>query len=592
MLAGVLALTLLGMTAGAQAQDTDEVSTKDATPTFNTKVNLVMIPVVVRDRNGRAIGTLTKENFQLLDRGKLQTITRFQVEKESERVKPLEIKDDDSGDPGGEPVAPAAAKAPGAVIPGRFLGLLFDDMHMQAGELSESRNAARDFLAQSLRPDERVAVYTTSGRIAVDFSDDLNRVVEAMMKIMPRVEVTSHDCPPVTFYEGDRIMNHNDGGMLNLAAMDAKVCTNNNDLPAPPHNGGPSPNAEQIAAENLLSQNMAKSAAEAAVAAGEKDSRIAMDKIREISRRMASAPGERTLVLISGGFYLTDFERHEEADMIDAAIRAGVTINTLDARGLYTIVAGGDASQSVYNRSNGGDATTLRAKLAQTEHLAMGDVLGELADGTAGVMFTGNNDLKEGFRRVTEPPEFIYLLGFSPEALKLDGTYHVLKVSLNVKTDASLVARRGYYAPSRDADESEIARQEIREALYSRSEMQEIPIRLQTQFFKTDDQRAKLSLVAKIDLKPLRFRKENGRELELLILAAGVFDRNGKLISQVWRTVEMRLREDTFEQRVNAGITVKNSLDLTPGNYVLRVVLRDQEGKMMTARNHVVEIPY
>jgi hypothetical protein len=115
---------------------------------------------------------------------------------------------------------------------------------------------------------------------------------------------------------------------------------------------------------------------------------------------------------------------------------------------------------------------------------------------------------------------------------------------------------------------------------------------VQTQFFKTDDAKAKLSLVAKIDLRPLHFRKENGRELNLLILAAGVFDRNGKLIGQVWRTVEMRLKEDSFEERVNAGITVKNSLDLTPGNYVLRVVLRDQEGKMMTARNHVVEIPY
>jgi len=38
--------------------------------TFQTKVNLVLVPAVVRGRDGKAIGTLRREDFELFDRGK------------------------------------------------------------------------------------------------------------------------------------------------------------------------------------------------------------------------------------------------------------------------------------------------------------------------------------------------------------------------------------------------------------------------------------------------------------------------------------------------------------------------------------------
>src|SRR5580704_7285808 len=89
-------LSIAGTAALAQetpkpevATPTQEVATKEATPTFSSKVNLVMVPVVVRDKSGHAVGTLKKEDFLLFDRGKPQTITRFQIEKEADRIKPV-----------------------------------------------------------------------------------------------------------------------------------------------------------------------------------------------------------------------------------------------------------------------------------------------------------------------------------------------------------------------------------------------------------------------------------------------------------------------------------------------------------------------
>jgi VWFA-related protein len=548
---------------------TQEVATKDNTATFSSRVNLVMVPVVVRDKSGHAVGTLKKEDFVLSDRGKPQVITRFQIEKEADRIKPVLIASDDADVP--KPEGAESGPSPkSAVIPSRFIAYVFDDLHLQIGDMQQARSAARQHLAENLRPDERVAIYTTSGKVMLDFTDDLGKIGEAMVKIFPKIQMAQHDCPPISFYQADMIINHNDPVATQVAVADLGACA---------------------MVSGQAAQSMVTAAANQALSYGEQDSRIALGVLNDIARRMAAAPGERTMVLISGGFYLTEFERRDELDLIDRAIRSNVTVSGLDARGLYALGPDLSASSSS-NQSQSQSINNLRASFQRMEQLSSSDVMGELADGTGGIFFQNNNDLREGYKRTTQPPEFIYMLGFSPQNLKLDGAYHNLKVSLTVKNGTTLVARRGYYAPRHEADEAELAHEEIREALFSREEIQDIPIQVQTQFFKTDDEKAKLAVLARVDLKPLRFRKDQGRNWDNLVIVAGVFDRNGNLVTAIQKTIEMRLKDETFDQRVNAGILIKSSLDVTPGSYVVRVVLRDQEGKMMTARNRVVEIPY
>jgi VWFA-related protein len=70
--------------------------------------------------------------------------------------------------------------------------------------------------------------------------------------------------------------------------------------------------------------------------------------------------------------------------------------------------------------------------------------MADFAYGTGGTFFHNNNDLEIGLRRTADPPEFVYVLGFSPQ--RLDGKFHKLKVKVNQSEKLTVQARQGYYA--------------------------------------------------------------------------------------------------------------------------------------------------
>ena len=152
-------------------------------------------------------------------------------------------------------------------------------------------------------------------------------------------------------------------------------------------------------------------------------------------------------------------------------------------------------------------------------------------------------------------------------------------------------ARRGYSAPKHAIDPEEQARDEIREAVYSREELHDIPVDLNLQFFKSGEVQAKLSVLARVDIRNLRYRKVSDRNNDKLTIVSGVFDRNGNFISGLEKIVELRLRDETLAKLPASGINIRSTFDLTPGSYVLRLVVRDAEGQTMAARNGAVQIP-
>ncbi len=275
--------------------------------------------------------------------------------------------------------------------------------------------------------------------------------------------------------------------------------------------------------------------------------------------------------------------------MVDRATRANIVINTIDARGLYAPDLMGDiANPSRDALRTAGFKTSYRVAAQSAQE----DVLAQLADGTGGTFFHSRNDVDEAMRQAGAAPAFSYLLGFSPQNLKIDGRYHALKVSLTNKEKFNIQARHGYYAPRSIVDPAEATKEEIREALFSQEEIRDLPVELQTQFFRKDEAEARLAVLTRLDVKGMHFRKAEGRNNDKLTIVTGIFDENGNYITGGEKIVEMRLLDTTYDRLSHSGFTVKSSFDVKPGTYLVRLVVRDSEGAQMAARNGAVVIPY
>src|ERR1700689_2615559 len=112
-------LCLAAVYAQAPADKSPEIASRDAPSTFSSKVNLVMVPVVVRDSKGKAIGTLKKEDFQLFDKGKPQVISKFTIEKADGRTAPMAVT--------AEPDLDAPKPVEGLNLANQFVAYVFDD---------------------------------------------------------------------------------------------------------------------------------------------------------------------------------------------------------------------------------------------------------------------------------------------------------------------------------------------------------------------------------------------------------------------------------------------------------------------------------
>jgi len=549
------------------AREVQEVSSRDTPATFKVHVNNVLVRVVVRDSHGKVVANLKKEDFQLYDGRKLQSVTSFAIENPRTHTVPVTTSPE-PGTPSSD-ADPAAVKA--ASLPQRFVSMVFDDLHMSMQDAVFVRDSATRFFS-ALAPSDRVSMNTTSGQLTQDFTDDHSLLEKALLGIVPR-PLSHHDmtdCPDISYYQADLIANKNEAQALAVATEDTIQCAFNGDT------------TMQAAA-----QAQAQMMAQRVVSEGDNETEYAYRHLEAILRRMTSLPGQRVMVLVSPGFIMSTLQ-YDASDLVDRATRDNVVINTIDARGLYAPDVMGDiANPPRDSLRTAGYKSTYRVAAQSAQE----DVLAEFADGTGGKFYHNRNDVDAAMREAGAAPEVSYVLGFSPQNLKFDGRFHTLKVSLSTKEKFNVQARHGYFAPRSASDPVQIAKEEMQQALFSQEEILDIPVDLQTQYFKNDQVGARLSVLTRLDVKSVRFRKVLDRNNDQLTIVTGIFDENGQYVAGVEKIIEMKLRNTTYERLTHSGLTVKSSFDVKPGTYLVRLVVRDAEGAQMAARNGAVVIP-
>jgi VWFA-related protein len=550
----------------AQSLSPSELTTSEIQPTFRIQAqrNLVVVRVVVRNSKGSPVPTLRKEDFRLFDDGKPQTIAHFAIEAAAGRspgaVTPVRREVD---------VEALPETAPALSTPERYLALYFDDLNSAFDELVRAREAADHYLAGNLQPEDRVGIFTSSGSDELDFTDDRGKLHEVLHKLTAHPRVNPRlECPEISDFQADRIVNLEDPDAIAVAADEV---------------------VNRCHEEPRDVEARVKMYARQALGQYEMQARFALQGLEQVIRRLGTAPGQRNLTLISSGFMPLGLQ-FLVGEVADRAVRSGVVISSLDPKGLAVLLRTSDASRQ-YLPVAPHLQTAIRVLDAGRESAAS-EVLAELAEATGGEFFHSSNDLDAGFRRTTAAPEVYYVLAFSPQNLKFDGRFHKLKVSLARPGGLRIQARRGYYAPRRPLDAATHEKEEIEQALFSQDELMELPVEVHTQFFKTNDSSAKLSVLTRLDVRQLHFQELEGRNKDNLTFVTALFDRNGNLVAVGQKLIEFRLLDSSLEKLAQSGVTVKTSFDVAPGAYLLRQVVRDSEGAQLSALTRTVEIPF
>lgn len=540
--------------------------------TIRVQSKLVEVTVVVRDAHGKPIAGLTQNDFKLYDEGKERTITFFSAEI-SPRATPSAAASA-SQPPQPTPELPlsatgnltsAAAKPPAEQ---RFVALYFDDTHTQSGDLRHAQIAADHFVKEALAVDDRVAIFTMSSTVSLDFTPDVSKILEAIDKVTahPRIsEAGMGVCPRISPYQAYVIVSHLDPMAYDAAVAEAYKCN--------------CVDADNITIQCRKEQYMiVRAQADQTWGHARMLSQNTLATIEGVVNYLAKMPGKRTLILASSGFLAGTLEPDQDK-IIAEALHAGVVINALDAKGLYA-----EAPGRPFNERQ--DILPLTSFVFETISLGnrlatVDDALANFAASTGGLFFHNRNDLDFGFRELGMTPEFSYVLGFSPDDVKLDGKYHVLKVKVTAPDYHFIQARPGYFAPSEESAPAVAAagREErlIDKEVQALDSLSELPAVVSADRTRSQRGAGSLAVTMHLNAAALPFQVQPHLHLQKLTFVAALFDDHDRFISGKEAYMDLALKDATLAEYLKSGFTAKMNVDAPSDTaYRLRVVIQTE----------------
>lgn len=560
-----------------------EISSSNSQSIIRLRVPVVAVRVVVKDAQGNIVDNLKKEDFQIQDNNNPQGISVFAMEHPASHVV-RDLQDDVS------PVKAEAsdAKSSEIAVSGRFVVLLLDDIHIQLEEALAVRVQTMNVI-ESLHTKDLVAVYSTSGRIQLDFTTDRESLSQTVSRFMPNPITSSSnngECPHITYFQAQLMVDFKDQDATDNAVFDFWSCKYG-----------------KIDKNFAAADRDAKQTAQNMVAVGDVELEQTMRRINEIVNRLSEMPGDRAIVFVSPGFASMDMVG-KLSPIVDRAIRVNVVVNTVDARGLYIPDANldsdtrGPCMAGTMNPApavNDKNAFSCNAesitRFQMAQQSARKEVLTGLALGTGGTWFKNSNDLGKGIRDALSSPSTSYVLTFSPANRTLDGKFHKLKVTVVGSKNLTVQARPGYFAAKPASDPEKQAESDFHDALFGQDEMNGIPIDIHSNFFLKQPNEASLTVLTHIDVKALHFRRVSGRNFDELTVGVVIFDDHGNFVVGNKRTLTLRLLDESLQRVRSSGLSLKMNFDVKPGTYVVRVVSSDSVSANMSARNGGVVIP-
>ena len=523
---------------------------KPPSATFAVESNLVELRVTVRDPKGHTVSGLTASDFEVLDDGKPRHPAFFSEEKSADFYAAHSTPSDGSAS---HPESPATSARESAE-PQRSIALFIDDSHGGMNALERSKRAAAKFISSGMRAADRVALFTDSGAITVDFTSDREALLAALHRLIWRTQLGYHPFsiwPSITAYQAYVIANSLDSKAKEAAVAQAVES----------NCGSPDKTACTRDQENFI-QDLAISV----WAQLRYESSTALAVLRIAVQRLAAEPGERILVMLSPGFPTGDMPKEVSA-ILDTALRARIVINSIDSEGIVT--------PDEYPEGNRVDYAV--------RQLVLPELMSSAAAATGGQFITNNNDILGSIDIITSVPAESYLIGFEPTTHP-DEQFHTLKVRLTMAGDYKVQARTGYFYSARE-NEGSGAQQRMNHEAFSHDQISQIPVAIRVLPGAAGTGPPKILVTISVDAGRLKFAQRDGRHVQQLTFLTLLEDCMGNLIAGKEAVMDLYLKPDTLAKLKAEGLHATLTFPAPKAPYQVREVVREVVQDHMATAN-------
>jgi VWFA-related protein len=508
---------------------------------FKSQTVLIQIPAVVTDKSGSHIHSLTKDDFKILENGKQQKITTF------------------------EEVNAAARPVQSASTPGTFSNRTLNSEQPLAITLIALDLINTPFLDQEYGRKQLIkylAANLDSGHVmglivmgskGVKVLGGLNSDPAALIAALKKAsgEVSSME----TF--------GTDGKALASVETDPSALT-----------GG-------IGAQDDAIARMRRFILTADALEGQYQQTRAIEDTMQaflaIAWSLSGIPGRKSLIWATGGFpFPLDSPTslpggnlsvlYERA--MEAMRNAQIAIYPVDVRGLVSASSTGDAA---YDGAPGGAVSGEIGTLTSGLQASTISSMKTFAEMTGGRAFYNSNDLAAGFKRAADDSASYYLLGYYADTHNTKPGWRKLQVQVPHK-DWEVRARTGVLFTNAAVDPQMTHKADIDFALSSPFDSTGLELTMQWQSAMADGAKRKVGFALHLPAEGVIDEAEKNRfDVDFIAQAT----QKGVPTGHAGQTVKGVVPPAGLAKIKAEGIFYRNALELLPGQYEVRFVVRD-----------------
>ncbi|HXM13068.1 MAG TPA: VWA domain-containing protein [Terriglobales bacterium] len=530
------------LTSAIEAQ-----TSQTSAATFTSSTELVLIPTVVNDKSGVHIAGLHKEEFALKQDGKSHPIAVFEeVQTSSSRVRRSE----------GEHGTFSNFETGGSDYH-RLNIIVLDFVNTPFSDEANARNELLKFLSEAAESGEPMCLLalTRSGLTLLhDFTDDPKLLAAALRKV-----------------------GSNTAPLIHESAVDP---------------GHPPPIDALSKMLTKLIRGQLESEAQLASTETKNTTFITVQAFQQIAKAFRGLPGRKALIWASSGFpfslsppssLMCDpacpvHQRDEVQSSYDNLWRmmndAQIAIYSVDLR---SASSGTMADENTFTHPyDVGDPQFDTEAQAQWKRQDTDSALQLFAENTGGKAFLGSNNLVQSFRQAIQDDNSYYMLGYYVSRSSTKPGWHQIAVTTSRK-GAHTRYRNGFFF-SRDTSTTS-ARQDVQLALISPLDFVGVPVSVSWSGSRAGKSAGKTTMQFDLVMPPNFASVDESNQNRMVVdIAAVARNANGEAVAEFSQRIETHLKSGGLEQIQHNGMTYRNGLQLPPGQYTVRFVVRDSIG--------------